>query len=161
MKVRITLLNCLINENTLGIKHFVVDLRALVGGGVVAKDDCLISFMDLGFPENLQEKGRAIHEEYSREPVDRVPDVAGNRLDGCDNNYILLLAFEILCSKRQNEVHDRRVDTANHDVVLEFGEQTLFSYLHLSRRLCKPLISLVDVLFLVLGGLFFLAPVKT
>ena len=72
----------------------------------MSEDDCLVSFVDLCLAEHFDEERRAIHKEYSWEATDGVPNVGRYGLHRGNDNNILLLALEVLCSEWQDEMHD-------------------------------------------------------
>ena len=121
--VWIAFLERFVNEDTLSIKHFVVQLIAVVSRRIMSKDYSLISFMQLSSPQSFDQQWRSIDQENLRKPINIVPNILWNRLDWCDDYNLLLLFIKILGSQWQYKVLYGRVETTNNYMVFKVKEK--------------------------------------
>ena len=60
LQIGVALLDCFVDEDALGIQHFVVDLLADVCSRVMTQNYSFVGFLDLSFPEHLKQKWGSI-----------------------------------------------------------------------------------------------------
>jgi hypothetical protein len=66
----------------------------------MTQNDSFISFVNLSFSQNFDQKRGTINQKDSWKLRNSIPNVTGNGLYGRNNNDILLLALKIFGSKR-------------------------------------------------------------
>jgi len=98
LEVRFALLDSFVDENSLSIKHLIFKLRRSIRRRVMAPDNSLISFMNLGFPQHLHKQREPVDDKDSGEPGDRVPDITWDSLSRDNDHDILLLALQVFSS---------------------------------------------------------------
>ena len=92
----------------------------------MAKDDNFVSVVDVGLQQSLLLEWRAIHQVDILESRDLVPDLGVDVVlvllflgfSSNDDNDLQLELLHVLGSKRHDELLDRTVNAANHDMVL-------------------------------------------
>ena len=113
----------------------------------MSQNDSFVCLQDLSFAEDFNHQRRSVNSVDTRESTDGVPDSWWDRLHGSDDYDVLLLALKILCSKRENEVHDRTMNATDDNVVLKLRQQCFLTHLHLNLRLHRAVVVLVKLLF--------------
>ena len=111
----------------------------------MTQNNRFVGFVNLGFSQNLNHERRSIDQEDSWESTDAVPNLTWDSLNRSYNNNVLLLALQVLCSKRKDKVHDGWVNTTNNYMVFKLREEMVLRNLHLSLWFWKSLIILKDV----------------
>ena len=92
----------------------------------MAQDYDFISVVDVGFVKGLLFQRTSIDQENVLEPRDLVPNLGVNlvassliRLSSDDDDLLQLDVLQVLCSQWHDETLDGRVDTTNHNMVLD------------------------------------------